>query len=390
MTSLLIEQCQVAPPPHGGAAELTLPLTYFDHMWFVFGYMRRILFYKLSISKLDFVQNIIPTLKHSLSLTLKHYTPLVGNIACPLNSSGYPELCYVTGDSVSDTFTETDMDFNHLIDFIGLEVNKKRKAQVLESLFDYLRSVIKDPYKQGTIIWDEMKQNMPEIGDIIVIPPLDRVRGTFIMERNNIVKLKNLILSRRPNLSYVTSFTITCAYIWTCLIKSKFAIEDEMIDEDVMEIFGCVADCRSRLNPPLPQSYFGNCLVTIASKASRVELVGKEGFITAVEVIGEAIKSQMKDVELILNCSWYREFCGINMKHTLSVSGSPKFNLYEVDFGWGRPEKIEIISIDNSSGISMSISKYKDSHGDLEVGLSLPKTRMNAFVAIFNHGLSFL
>ena len=26
-------------------------------------------------------------------------------------------------------------------DFIGLEVNKKRKAQVLESLFDYLRQV---------------------------------------------------------------------------------------------------------------------------------------------------------------------------------------------------------------------------------------------------------
>nr|XP_025883531.1 malonyl-coenzyme:anthocyanin 5-O-glucoside-6'''-O-malonyltransferase [Solanum lycopersicum] len=451
----VIEQCQVAPPP-GGATEVILPLTYFDHVWLGFRRMRRILFYKLSISKPDFVQNIIPPLKNSLSLTLKHYTPLVGNIACPLNSSGYPELCYVTGDSVSDTFTETDMDFNHLIgnhprnanDFypfipqlaqpkdapgfklvpvlaiqvtlfpnLGISIgfsnhhvacdgniivkfirtwgllNKLRgdeQCLANELIPFYDRSVIKDPYKQGTIIWDEMKQNMPEIGDIIVIPPLDRVRGTFIMERNNIVKLKNLILSRRPNLSYVTSFTITCAYIWTCLIKSKFAIEDEMIDEDVMEIFGCVADCRSRLNPPLPQSYFGNCLVTIASKASRVELVGKEGFITAVEVIGEAIKSQMKDVELILNCSWYREFCGINMKHTLSVSGSPKFNLYEVDFGWGRPEKIEIISIDNSSGISMSISKYKDSHGDLEVGLSLPKTRMNAFVAIFNHGLSFL
>ncbi|KAK4723632.1 hypothetical protein R3W88_026411 [Solanum pinnatisectum] len=115
MTSLLIEQCQVAPPPRGGADELTLPLTYFDHMWFGFGYIRRILFYKLPISKLDFVQTIIPTLKRSLSLSLKHYTPLASNIACPLNSSGYPELRYVTGDSVSITFTETDMDFNHLI-----------------------------------------------------------------------------------------------------------------------------------------------------------------------------------------------------------------------------------------------------------------------------------
>jgi len=188
----------------------------------------------------------------------------------------------------------------------------------------------------------------------------------------------------------VTSFTITCAYIWTCLIKSKFAIEEETIDEDVMEIFGCVADCRPRLNPPLPQSYFGNCLVMIASEASRVDLVGKEGFIIAVEIIGEAIKNQMKDEELILNCSWYREFCVVDMKQPLTVAGSPKFNLYDVDFGWGRPEKIEIISIDNSSGISMSISKYKDSDGDLEVGLSLPKIRMSAFAAIFDHGLSFL
>ncbi|KAG5579232.1 hypothetical protein H5410_049859 [Solanum commersonii] len=456
MTSLLIEQCQVAPPPHGSVTELTLPLTYFDHRWFSFGYMRRILFYKLPISKLDFVQTIIPTLKHSLSLTLKHYTPLAGNIAHPLNSSGYPELRYVAGDSVSVTFTETDMDFNHLIgnhhrnakDFypfipqlaqpkdapgvklvpilaiqvtlfpnLGISVGFSNHhvacdgntivkfirtwglhnkfggdEQCLENEFIpfYDRSVIKDPYEQGTIIWDEMKQNMPEIGDIIVTPPLDRVRGTFIIERDNIVKLKNLILSRRPNLSYVTSFTITCAYIWTCLIKSKFAIEEEMIDENVMEIFGCVADCRSRLNPPLPQSYFGNCLVTIASKASRVDLVGKEGFIIAVEVIGEAIKKQMKDEELILNCSWYREFCAANMKQTVTIAGSPKFNLYDVDFGWGRPEKIEFISIDNSSGISMSISKYKDSDGDLEVGLSLPKIRMSAFAAIFDHGLNFL
>ncbi|KAH0719904.1 hypothetical protein KY284_004934 [Solanum tuberosum] len=290
MTSLLIEQCQVAPPPHSGTTELTLSLTYFDHIWFGFGY--------------------IP-----------------GNIACPLNSSGYPELRYVTRDSVSVTFTETDLDFNHLIsnhhrnakdfypfipqlaqpkDALGVKLvpvlaiqgllNKfGGDEQCLENEFIpfYDKSVVKDPYEQGTTICDEMKQNMSNMGDIIVTPSLDRVR----------------------------------------------------------------ADCRPRLNPPLPQSYFGNCLVMIASETSRVDLVGKEGFIIAVEVIGEAIKKQMKDVELILNCSWYREFCVVDMKRTLTIAGSPKFNLYDVDFGWGRPEKIEIISIDNSIGISMSISK---------------------------------
>ncbi|KAH0778387.1 hypothetical protein KY290_004814 [Solanum tuberosum] len=85
---------------------------------------------------------------------------------------------------------------------------------------------------------------------------------------------------------------------------------------------------------------------------------------------------------------WYRvEYQNIGCTDVVII---PKFNLYDVDFGWGRPEKIEIISIDNSSGISMSISKYKDSDGDLEIGLSLPKIRMTAFAAIFDHGLSFL
>ncbi|KAH0707232.1 hypothetical protein KY290_010331 [Solanum tuberosum] len=112
----MIEQFQVAPPPCS-AAELTLRLTYFDHTWLSFGRNRRILFYNLSMSKPDFVQTIIPSLKHSLSLALKHYTILAGNLVCPLiNSSGYPELRYKTGDFVSVIFSKTTaMDFNYLI-----------------------------------------------------------------------------------------------------------------------------------------------------------------------------------------------------------------------------------------------------------------------------------
>ncbi|XP_059301400.1 phenolic glucoside malonyltransferase 1-like [Lycium ferocissimum] len=450
----VIEQCQVAPPP-GGAAELTLPLTYFDHMWLAFGRNRRILFYKLPISKPDFVQTIIPSLKHSLSLTLKHYKPLAGNIACPLNSSGYPELHYVTGDSVSVTFSETDMDnFNYLIgnhprnakDFypfipilaepkdapgvqlapvlaikvtlfpnLGISVGfsnhhaacdgntivRFTRAWALLNKFGgdeqllanefipfYDRSIIKDPHEQGAAIWDVMKNFKLEMRDIIVTP-LDKVRGTFIIGRDDIAKLKNLILSRRPSLTHVTSFTITCAYVWTCLIKSEAVIGEE-IDENVMEFFACAADCRARLSPPLPPSYFGNCLVGYTAKARHVDLVGKEGFTIAVKLIGESIQKRMKDEEWILNGNWFKEFYTLDMKRCLSIVGSPKFDLYATDFGWGRPEKVESVSTDSGEGASISLSKSKDSDGDLEVGLSLSKTRMNAFVAIFTHGLSFL
>nr|XP_016458380.1 PREDICTED: malonyl-coenzyme:anthocyanin 5-O-glucoside-6'''-O-malonyltransferase-like [Nicotiana tabacum] len=449
----VIEQCQVAPPP-GSAAELTLPLTYFDHIWLLFNHNRRILFYKFPISKPEFVQTIIPTLKDSLSLTLKHYLPLAGNIVCPLlDCSGYPELRYITGDSVFVTFSETDMNFDFLVgnhprnlkDFYHFvpQLREPKDAQGVQlapvlaiqvTLFPnhgisigftnhhvvgdgativrfirawallnkfggdeqflanefipfYDRSVIKDPHGLGKSIWDEMKKNKFEMCDIETPP--DKVRGTFIVARENILKLKNLILSRRPSLTHVTSFTVTCAYVWTCLIKSEAAIGEE-IDENGVEFFGCAADCRARLNPPIPPTYFGNCIVGYVARTRHADLAGKEGFTIAVELIGETIQKRMKDEEWILNGSWFKECCTIDGNRSLSITGSPKFDLYAADFGWGKLEKLEFVSINNNNGVTMSLSKSKDSDGDLEIGFSLPKTQMNAFAAIFTHGLSFL
>ncbi|KAM3343530.1 phenolic glucoside malonyltransferase 1-like [Capsicum galapagoense] len=451
----VIEQCQVAPSP-GGVAELTLPLTYFDHVWLTFHRVRRILFYKLPINKPDFINNIIPPLKDSLSLALKHYAPLAGNVACPINLNGYLELCYVIGDSVSVTFSETNMDFNYLIgdhprnatdfyhfvpqlaepkDAPGVQLAPVLAIQVTlfpnfgvsigftnhhvagdgativgfirawaelhkfggheqflskEFIPFYDRSVIKDPYGQGMSIWKEMKKRNLEMRDNVTLPE-HKVRSTFTIRRDDIEKLKNLISSRRRNtLTPVTSFTITCAYLWTCLIKSEDAIKEDIMDDNLTEFFGCEGDCRTRFNPPLPQSYFGNCIVGYFARTRHADLAGKEGFTTAVEIIRESIRKRMKDEEWIMNGSWFKELNTIDENRMLSVAGSPKHDLYAADFGWGRAAKLEVISVDSGVGISMSLSKSKDFDGDLEVGLSLSKTRMNAFAAIFTHGLNFL
>lgn len=138
----------------------------------------------------------------------------------------------------------------------------------------------------------------------------------------------------------MTSFTITCAYIWTCLIKSEVTtIEEEEIDENVMEFFVCAADCRARLNPPLPPSYFGNCLMGYVTKTRRIDLIGKEGFTIAVELVGEVIQKRMKDEEWILSGNCFKEFNIVDTKRLFSVTGSPKFDLYATDFGWESPRR---------------------------------------------------
>ncbi|KAK4364109.1 hypothetical protein RND71_015467 [Anisodus tanguticus] len=115
-----------------------------------------------------------------------------------------------------------------------------------------------------------------------------------------------------------------------------------------------------------------------------------ERFTIGAEIIGEAIRKWRKDEEWIMNGYWLNELSAIDKNRTFSVAGSPKHDFYATDFSWGRPEILESVSIDSDNGVSMSCNRSRDSYGDLEIGLCLPKNRMNAFAAIFNHGLSFL
>lgn len=144
-------------------------------------------------------------------------------------------------------------------------------------------------YGKVTSQWDIVRKIKVKMCDIFSIPPHDKVRGTFIMGRDDITKLKNLILSRRSSLTHVTSFTVTCAYAWTCLIKSE-DVTGEEIDENGTEFFLCAADCRAQLNSPLPPNYFGNCLVGYTASTRHADLVENEGFTIGAEIIGEAIR----------------------------------------------------------------------------------------------------
>lgn len=40
-----------------------------------------------------------------------------------------------------------------------------------------------------------------------------------------------------------------------------------------------------------------------------------------------------------------------------SIAWSPRFEVYSVDFGWGRPKKMEITSIDKTAAIFMSVNR---------------------------------
>ncbi|KAL0374147.1 UNVERIFIED_CONTAM: Malonyl-coenzyme:anthocyanin 5-O-glucoside-6'''-O-malonyltransferase [Sesamum radiatum] len=431
MATTILEACRVPAPP-GVAADLSVPLTFFDIPWLHFHPIRRLLFYDYPCSKPYFLETVAPKLKESLSLTLRHYLPVAGDLILPLNSEKKPEIRYVAGDSaVSLTIAESGSDFDHLIgnhardadqfyefvpeiDPVTVESEYQRVPVMAlkvtlfsgrgvcvgfanlhclgdaSSVVGFIqawasinklggdeefltnhadsslpildRSVINYPLGLDTIFWKVIRK-VPLKSSSFPLPT-NRVRATYILRQADIKKLKDLVLAKKPGLLQVSSFVVTTSYVWTCFVKS----EEQVDDDDVLELFIFAADIRARIDPPVPANYFGNCL----------------------EAIADQIKNRVNNKEEVLKGAenWLADINKMKAMRAFGVSGSPKFDLSSADFGWGRARKLEVVSIDGEKH-SMSLCKSRDSEGGLEVGMSLPKARMEAFAAIFEEGLRF-
>ncbi|XP_073147126.1 malonyl-coenzyme:anthocyanin 5-O-glucoside-6'''-O-malonyltransferase-like [Henckelia pumila] len=245
----------------------------------------------------------------------------------------------------------------------------------------YDRSVIKDPLGLKGIFWDQLENMKMEAAPLTF--PTNLIRATYVLQKNDIQKLKNLALFKNPDSPHVSSFTVTAACVWTCLVKSA-AEAGEEVDPDEPEHFAFAVDVRARLNPPVSSDYFGNCLALAKTAAAHRRLKEADGFFTAVKLIGDVISNKVNNRDEILRDvdTWFTDYIPLFGKRLFSVAGSPKFNFYDMDFGWGNPKKQEAVSIDG--GPSMSLSRSRDHEGGLEIGLSLPKVKMDAFATFFH------
>ncbi|KAI3714060.1 hypothetical protein L1987_72650 [Smallanthus sonchifolius] len=235
---------------------------------------------------------------------------------------------------------------------------------------------------------DENKMNHTNLEAFYQPPSLaglpDRVRATFVLARTHIIQLKKQVLTQLPTLEHVSSFTVTCGYIWSCIAKSLVKV-GERKGEDELEQFILMVDFRSRLDPPVPTTYFGNCGAPCIVTSKNIVLSGENGFVTSAKLIGEGISKMVNTNEGILKDAerWHDGF-KIPARR-IGVSGTPKLDFYDVDFGWGKPIKYEIVSIDYNGSVSIGVCK--ESGQDLEIGVCFPGMQMDAFAEIFNDGL---
>ncbi|KAL1812847.1 hypothetical protein DCAR_0625101 [Daucus carota subsp. sativus] len=470
-TVKVLEQCRISPPADS-VPVATLPLNFFDLQWLIFHPLGRVILYNFPHSTSHFIQHTVPNLKTSLSLALKHFTPLAGNLIVPSGTDSNTDyvIRYLDGDSVSVTFAECtdDIDYgNHVRDAnilstfvpqlpsatnVDISGEKCSVAPVFaiqvtvfpgraicigiksahtvadgSSLFNfarawasitknvnlldtknnisdfvtsegfeipsYDRSSIQDPCDLVTMFLEvlgpgvtkQVEKLLPQ-KESVDDSSKHKVKATFTITEAQIKSLKSMISTERPTLAYLSSFTAVCAYIWTCLAKTRATVWGEEHNLDECQHFSFSMDCRARLDPPLPASYFGNCLAPCLGAQTGRVLVGDEGLAAAAEVLGNSVSVKLEKGPLHGLDKLPDALAGtMKGEWIIGIAGSPKLDYYNnIDFGWGKPLKFEFVEE------PLSISRCKDSNADLEIGIVLPKNEMDVFSTIFARGLQNL
>ncbi|RVW95132.1 Anthocyanin 5-aromatic acyltransferase [Vitis vinifera] len=331
----VLEHCRIAPPP-GSVDGKSLSLTFFDLPWLHFPLMKLFFFYEFSHPKTYFVETIIPRLKHSLSLTLKHFFPLSGNLIFPLDCS-IPEIRYKDGDSVSLTFVEGSFDFDHLsgnhqrndIDFHPLAVQMSPASTTFGPLIVPLLAI--QDCGQGSN-WAPL--NLLELFGKVKFEgcqsqlSTNNVRATFLLRRAEVQRLKKWVIPQIPKQSHVSAFTVICAYVWSCMIKAR-SRSGEDVGENELEHFAFTADCRTLLDPPIPAAYFGNCLMGGLATTKSTRLIQEDGFIVAAKSIREAIHERVRNKGGVLKGvqQWVSDLKSLNRMRMAAVVGSPRFQV---------------------------------------------------------------
>ncbi|KAK7374515.1 hypothetical protein VNO80_07945 [Phaseolus coccineus] len=229
---------------------------------------------------------------------------------------------------------------------------------------------------------------------IVPLPPItkDVVRATFVLTRGDLEKIKRRVLSKwevveeskstvsskPPNLS---SFVVTCAYVTVCIAKAIHGVEREK--DKFAFVFS--ADWRFRSELRIPDTYFGNCVWHNSVDADQLDFIKEEGVVLVAKRIHRKVK--MLGQEAVIE--GFSEFLDLIKQgvQIMIVAMSNRLGVYDTNFGFGKPSKVEITSLDRSSYQTLGLVESKDGSGGVEVGMVMNKHAMDLFATLFREGL---
>ncbi|XVE99711.1 hypothetical protein REPUB_Repub03eG0224300 [Reevesia pubescens] len=136
------------------------------------------------------------------------------------------------------------------------------------------------------------------------------------------------------NTTEISSFQSLSALLWRAVTRAR------KLPSSKMTTFRMAVNCRHRLNPKLDPLYFGNAIQSIPTYASAGDVTSRD-IRWCAEKLNENVKAHDDETVRRFVNNWEKDpkcfplgnFDGASM----TMGSSPRFPMYDNDFGWGRP-----------------------------------------------------
>ncbi|XP_047161180.1 uncharacterized acetyltransferase At3g50280-like [Vigna umbellata] len=433
-----ISECFVKPHRCNHFSDQICNLTPWDIAMLSVHYIQKGLLFKKPATLLhenDFIQNLLENLKHSLSLTLSHFYPLSGRlvthktqnppsyiVSVDCNNSDGARFIHATLDiTIADILSPLDVppivqsffDHHKAINHDGhsMPLLSIQVTELVDGVFIgcSMNHVIGD----GTSYWNffnswsqiflaqSQSENVPisrqpihnrwfpnNCRPPISLPfkhhdefiersekPLLLRERFFHFSAESIAKLKAKANSE-SNTTTISSFQSLSALVWRSITRAR------SIPSDQKTTCRLAASNRSRMEPPLPEEYFGNCLHAVNAETTTGELLENDlGW--AAWKLHVAVKNLDDRVVLQYLGEWLDSPVIYQMgrffePYCVMMGSSPRFNMYGSEFGMGKAVAARSGYANKFDG---KVSSYPGREGGGSIDLE---------VCLFSHTMSAL
>ncbi|KAF3642868.1 putative laccase-11-like [Capsicum annuum] len=167
------------------------------------------------------------------------------------------------------------------------------------------------------------------------IPPAVQMlrEGVFHFNKENVAKLKAKA-NLEMNTAKISSLQAVLAHVWRSVIRCH------RLDHNEETTFEVAIDMRKRLNPPLPEGFFGYAIYPATITVKTGELLEHELGWAALQ-INEMIASHDHEKFKCIYENWMNNpeitIMGDLPSNYFMLNSSPRFDFLKYDFGWGKP-----------------------------------------------------
>lgn len=202
----------------------------------------------------------------------------------------------------------------------------------------------------------------------------------FRFNSSDISSLKEKAKDENAPNAKITSFNVVTSYVWRC---KALSCDVENNSERISTVLFAV-DIRSRLNPPLPQSYTGNAVLTSYASTTCHEL--EQGpFSKIVDMVSQGAM-RMTNEYARSAIDWGEIYKGFPNGEFL-LSSWWKLGFSQVEFPWGKP-KYSCPVVSHRKDIILLIPNIEDgisnNNDGVNIFVALPPKQMEKFESYFH------